>query len=309
MLVALFLLGSGVLAIRYVTENASRDQKRFIVRPNSYGISQQQLVQTLVTTYLPTRFLNGGVEPISRERNTSVLKSVFEVFDPSLRSFLESVPIVLDSSADTAKAYPAKGYIGVSPDWDKSVLQSRYRAIYAQRGLNPEDPVFGYRFKADLLIHEFLHILQVHLGIDRRLFYEAVVQWYIDRRYGIPSPDGLVDIGTMNNGGPNALAHNRMKYILWHALYNYQRLSGLPQDESWKNMQYGKRYRSGEKGVEEFAYIGQEILSAGGGSEDCFKTGQRCGKDWKTQKLRMMEVSPEVISAFRGVFNPELMVR
>jgi hypothetical protein len=251
--VALFLLGSGTLASIYKNESESGDKNRV---------------------------------SISQERNASVLKSVFEVFDPSLRSFLTSVPIVLDSSADTAKAYPAKGYIGVSPDWDNTVHQSRYRAIYEQRGMKPEDPVFMHRFKTDLLIHEFLHILQAHQRIDSHLCYEAVVRWYRDPRYGIPSPTGMVDV--------------------WHELYNYLKSSDVPQDESWKNMQYGERYRLAEKGVEEFAYIGQDILSSGSSSENYIKTGQWCDKDWKSKKMRLLEVSPEVIAVFKGVFNPEL---
>jgi hypothetical protein len=228
------------------------------------------------------------------------------VFNPLLRSFLTSVPIVLDSSADTAKAYRTKGHIGVSPDWDNTVLQSKYRTIYEQRGMKSEDPVFTHRFKTDLLIHEFLHILQVHQGIDGRLCYEAVARWYIDPRYGIPSPNGTVYAETMKDRRPDTLAINRMKYITWHELYNYRRLSDVPQDESWKNMQYGERYRLAEKGVEEFAYIGQEILSSGSSSENYIKTGQWIDKDWENKKIRLLEVSPEVIAVFRGVFNPKL---
>ena len=71
-------------------------------------------------------------------------------------------------------------------------------------------------------------------------------------------------------------------------------------------MQYGERYRLAEKGVEEFAYIGQEILSSGSGSESYIRTGQWCDKDWKNKKMRLLEVSPEIIAVFRGVFNPEL---
>ena len=172
--------------------------------------------------------------------------------------------------------------------------------------MKPEDPVFVYRFKTDLLIHEFLHILQVHQGIDGRSCYEAVARWYIDPRYGIPSPSGMVYADTTKDRRPDTLAINRMKYIVWHELYNYRRLSDVPQDESWKNMQYGERYRSAEKGVEEFAYIGQEILSSGSSSENYIKTGQWSDKDWKNKKMRLLEVSPEVIAVFRGVFNPEL---
>jgi len=297
-LVALFLLGCGTLANMYLKD-------RVIAGPGSYEI-RQGIIETPVFSFLHGWFLNRAAVSISRERNASVLKSAFEVFDPSLRSFLTSVPIILDPSANTAKAYPAKGYIGVSPDWDNTVLQSRYRAIYEQRGMKPEDPVFMHRFKTDLLIHEFLHILQVHQGIDSRSCYEAVARWYKDPRYGMPSPNGMVNADTTEDGRPHSLAINRMKYIIWHQLYNYRRLNDVPQDESWKNMHYGERYRSAKKGVEEFAYIGEEILSSGSGSENYIKTGQWCDKDWKSKKTRMLEVSPEVIALFKGVFNPEL---
>ena len=90
--------------------------------PALYGVSQG-LVETSVSPFLPAQYLKSEAVSLSRELNAGVLKSVFAVFDPSLGSFLTSVPIVPDSSADTAKAYPAKGYIGVSPDWDNTVLQ------------------------------------------------------------------------------------------------------------------------------------------------------------------------------------------
>jgi len=284
-------------------ETLTRDE--VIANPGSYGI-RRQLVKIALFSSLPARFLSREVVSISRERNANVLKSVFEVFNPSLRSFLTSVPIVLDSSADTAKAYRSKGYIGVSPDWDNSVLQSQYRAIYEQRGMKPRDPVFMHRFKTDLLIHEFLHILQAHQGIDGRLYYEAVARWYIEPQYGIPSPNGMNYTDTTKDRRPDKLALNRMKYIVWHELYNYRRLSDVPQDESWKNMQYGNRYRWSQKGVEEFAYIGQEILSSGSSSENYIKTCQWTDKDWENKRMRLLEVSPEVIAVFRSVFNPDL---
>lgn len=304
-LIALFLLGSGTLANMYMNESDLRDKNRIVAGPGSYGFCRR-IAELPVYSFLPRWFLNRGAVSISRERNTSVLKSVLEVFDPSLRPFLISVPIILDSSAKTAKSYPAKGYIGVSPDWDNTVLQSKYRAIYEQRGMKPEDPVFAHRFKTSLLIHEFLHILQVHQGVDSRLCYEAVARWYRDPRYGIPSPNGIVRTDTTKGKRPETLAVNRMKYVLWHQLYNYRRLSDVPQDESWKDMHYGKRYRSAKKGVEEFAYIGEEILSSGSGDENYIKTGQWDDKDWKKKKIRLLEVSPEIIALFRGVFNPEL---
>jgi hypothetical protein len=304
-LVVLFLLGCGTLAYRYLNAGVSRGQNAVVAGTVSYGTGQR-LVEIPLSPLVPAWLLSRKAVPISRDGNARVLKSVFEVFDPSLRSFLTSVPIVFDPSADTAKAYRTKGYIGVSPDWDNMVLQSPYRAVYEQRGMKPEDPVFMHRFKTDLLIHEFLHILQLHRGIDRRLCYEEVARWYTDPRYGVPSPKGMVRADTTKAGRPDAIALNRMKYIVWHELYNYQRLSNVPQDESWKNMHYIKRYRSAEKGVEEFAYIGQEILSSGSSSENYLKTGQWSDEDWKNKKLRLLEVSPEVIAVFRGIFNPEL---
>jgi len=296
--VALLLLCCGTLANMYL-------KNRIIAGLGSYEVSRR-IVETPIFSFLPRWFLNRAAVSISRERNASVLKSVLEVFDPSMSSFLTSVPIILDSSANTAKSYPAKGYIGVSPDWDNTVLQSQYRAIYEQRGMKLEDPVFMHRFKTDLLIHEFLHILQVHQGIDSRSCYEAVARWYLDPRYGIPSSNGVVPAGTTKDRRPDTLAINRIKYIVWYQLYNYRGLRDVPQDESWKNMQYGERYRSAEKGVEEFAYIGQEILASGSSSENYIKTGQWCDKDWRDKKMRLLEVSPEVIALFRGVFNPEL---
>jgi hypothetical protein len=304
-LIAAVLLGWGTLANMYMDENASRDRNRVVAGPGSYGVNRP-LVETPVSSSLPARFLNREAVSISREPNASVLKSVFAVFDPLLRSFLTSVPIVLDASADTAKAYPAKGTIGVSPDWDNTVHQSKYRVIYEQRGMKPEDPVFIHRFKTDLLIHEFLHILQVHQRIDGPLCYEAVARWYVDPRYGRPSPNGMVHADTANDGRLDVLAINRMKYIVWHELYNKGRLSDVPPHESWKDMEYSKRYRSAKKGVEEFAYIGQEILSSGSGSENYVRTGQWCDEDWKSKKMRLLEVSPEVVAVFRGVFNPAL---
>jgi hypothetical protein len=263
-------------------------------------------VEIPLSSFLPARFFNREAMSISRGGNAGVLRSVLAVFDPALESFLRSVPIVMDPSADTAKAYPAKNYIGVSPDWDNTVRQSKYRATYEQRGMKPEDPVFIHRFKTDLLIHEFLHILQAHRRIDGSLYYEAVARWYVDPRYGRPSPNGMVHADMAKDGSPETLAINRMKYIVWHELYNERRLIDVPRDESWQDMQYWKRYRSTKKGVEEFACIGQEILSSGSGSENYIKTGQWRDADWQSKKLRLMEVSPEVVAFFKGVFNPEL---
>lgn len=305
-LLALFLLGGGALVSLYLNGNAAQDQNRAAKKTGSSGVGDRW-ADTPVASFLPAGPLNKKTGSISRERNASVLKSVFEVFDPSLKPFMASVPIVFDSSADTAKAYLERGYIGVSPDWDKTVAQSKHRMIYEQRGLKPEEPVFSHRFKTDLLIHEFLHILQAHLRINGSSFYKAVARWYIDPRYGLPSPIGMAGADTMKDGRAETLAINRMKYIVWHELYNHQRLSELPEDESWKNMKYWARYRWSKKGVEEFAYIGQEILSSGSGSANYIKTGRWSEKDWESKKLRLLEVSPEVIAFYRDVANPELI--
>jgi len=109
-LVALFLLVSGTHANRYMNESDSRGKNRVIAGTGSYGISRW-IVEAPVFSFLPRWFLNRAAVPIAREWNLSVLKSVLEVFDPSLRSFLTSVPIILDSTANTAKAYRAKDYM------------------------------------------------------------------------------------------------------------------------------------------------------------------------------------------------------
>lgn len=246
---------------------------------------------------------------ISLERNAKVLKSVFEVFDPSLQPFLSSVPIVVDATADTAKAYPAKGYIGVSPDWDNPVSESRFRVAYEQRGMRPDEPVFMYRFKTDLLIHEFLHILQIHRGIGSGRIHEAVTGWYLDPRFGKPSSKGMSQAEARTGGQAGAIAGNRTKYVLWQALYNSSKLSDVPGDESWKRMQYSERYRSAEKGVEEFAYIGQEILAAGSSSASYIKSGHWSDGDWQDKRQRLTELAPEVLALFQGVFHPALMPR
>ncbi len=302
----IILLGIGTLAFLCMNESSLRTLSLVSAGAGSYG-DVRRSAESPSSSFLPSWLLPGKKVPISQERNATVLKSVFEVFDPSLRSFLVSVPIVLDSSADTAKAYLDKGYIGVSPDWDNSAQQSKHREIYEQRGMKPGDPVFMHRFKTDLLIHEFLHLLQVHQGLDRHVCYEAVSRWYLDPRYGIPSPSGTLSPDRTGGRRPATLSINRTKYIVWHELYNYRRLNDVPRDGSWKNMQYGARYRSAKNGVEEFAYIGQEILSSGSSSESYIATGKWSDKDWKSKKMRLLELSPEVIAVFRGVFNPELM--
>jgi hypothetical protein len=251
--------------------------------------------------------LNLTATPVSRAQNAGVLKSVLEVFDPSLRPFLTSVPIVLDITATTARAYQTQGYIGVSPDWDNTVLQSRYREIYEPRGMKPGDPVFVDRFKTNLLIHEFLHILQAHQNIDRRSFFAAASRWYLDPHYGIPSPDGVVRADTAMAGIRAPLAVNRMKYVLWHQLYNRRDLNDVPKDDSWKDMHYSERYVSADSGVEEFAYIGEEILASGSGDENYIKTNQWCDRDWMEKRRRLLEVSPEVLAFYRGVFDPKVM--
>jgi hypothetical protein len=111
-LVALFLLGSGTLASRCMNESESRGKNPGIGGSGSYGMSRQ-IVEIPLSSSLPKWFLHRKAVSISRESNASVLKSAFEVFDPSLRPFLTEVPIVFDSSANTAKAYKTRGYISV----------------------------------------------------------------------------------------------------------------------------------------------------------------------------------------------------
>jgi len=157
-----------------------------------------------------------------------------------------------------------------------------------------------------LLIHEFLHVLQVRKGVESAVFYAAVARWYRDPDYGMPSPDGLDPDAVTRPGMQGALAINRMKYILWFQLYNSRKLSKVPGNQGWKDMNYVERYQSSEKGVEEFAYIGEEILASGSSSEHYLKTGQWDDQDWKSKKMRLSEISPELIAFYKGLFNPAL---
>jgi len=305
LLLAMFLMASGLFAHKYQYIRMENIQNQENADPGSYWLSSR-LVEMPIFSFLPRWCLNRWGVPISREGNSALLKNVLEVFDPSLRPFLTSVPIILDSSASTARAYPAKGYIGVSPDWDNPVMKSKYQATYEQRGMKPEEPVFIHRFKTNLLIHEYLHILQAHQGIDRRSCYEAIKKWYLDPEYGRPNSDGIFRPDTTNASRPVTSATNRMKYVLWHQLYNYQGLRDVPRDESWQNMHYVERYRRAEPGVEEFAYIGEEILASGSGSANYRKTGQWSDNDWQEKKMRLPELSPAIITLFQGVFTPAL---
>ncbi len=169
-LVMLCLLGGAIFANAYMNGSAPPARSHVDDGRGFQSISRR-VAETPLFSFLPGWFFNKAAISISRERNADVLKNVLEVFDPSLRPFLTSVPIILDASANTAKAYPSKGYIGVSPDWDNTVLDSKYNAAYERRGAGPGDAVFSHRFKTDLLIHEYLHIIQARLGIDSRSCY------------------------------------------------------------------------------------------------------------------------------------------
>lgn len=299
-LAVLLLLGLGIVA-----------GGRFIGPGSGSGPSwpPYRLVETPIFSVLPRWALDRWATPITREDNVKVITNVLALFDPALRPLLSSAPIILDSAATTARAYPAKGYIGVSPDWDKTVQQSRYRAIYTARGMRPEEPVFADRFKTNLLIHEYLHLLQFHLGIDRRASYEAISRWYLDPRYGLPDPDGVVRGTPGQARSPVGLATNRLKYVLWHQLYNHQRLPKVPGDGSWRNLRYGARYRWAKRGVEEFAYLGEEILATGSDSENFITTGQWSADAWRDKEMRLLELAPEIVALYRGVFTPALNIQ
>lgn len=91
---------------------------------------------------------------------------------------------------------------------------------------------FSDEFKRDLLVHECLHILEAESGIDIGQFYLDVQRWYNDPTSGLPGP---------------LSGENYVKYVLWHWLYS------------------GKsRYEDSERGIEEFAYIGTQLVRGRG---------------------------------------------
>lgn len=223
---------------------------------------------------------------VSLETSDPSLESVYDGFDPALRAYLRSVPIVTSSRAQTSySVYRGDGaaFIALSPDFFKTAAESRYwRSTYSKPpyNLQPDEPAFGEEFRRQLLVHELVHIAQAHLKRDAAAFFADVAEWYRDETAGRPAPGGT---GT---------AVNRTKYILWWNVYGQAGVPDDPSDRAWQRMDYCQRYRGLPPGVEEYAYIGDTIL---------------CPADARISQARLDEISDAIAEAYRGVISPEVL--
>lgn len=218
-------------------------------------------------------------ELISPGNNAAVLEKVYSHFDPSLGSYLRSVPVLKKRDIGTVNkiiAYSQRGafpYIGVRADWD--------------------NPDFNELKKETILTHEFLHLVQDHNKIDPAKFFEAFKRWYLNEEYGDAQKPG-VEKRKFFDG-------NLMKRFIFGDLYEDTEWDGVgSDDEDWRDMAYMPSYRnlSPEPGVEEFAYLGQRIVPYNSDPDS----------EWAFIPIdRMLEISDELFGYYNGVLNPEIL--
>ena len=142
----------------------------------------------------------------------AIADGILPYFDDAVWERLQSIPVRSERTVATALAqtvrWTEEPTLWVSTEWD----------------------TFSSEFRRDLLVHEYLHILQAESGLDLGRFYQQVQEWYHNRAYGASVPSG-----------------NYIKYILSFELYG------------------GKdKYPDSEIGEEAFAYIGTQIARGRG---------------------------------------------
>jgi hypothetical protein len=220
-----------------------------------------------------------------------VLSDVYGAFDPSVQEYLISVPIVTSSAARTAYSGndewasgsgESSRFVAVSPDFCSKAGDSAYWADYYSKPpyeMCCDDPVFTKAFQEQLLIHEFLHVVQGQAGLDNEGFFNSVESWYRDDSYGRP-------LAAPGSGC------NWVKYNLWWNLYGKPGDPAEPADRQWKAMEYCDAYRDSSPGVEEFAYIG-----------DSFLTPEAAG----SRRQMLCGLSTPVFSSYQGVVNPDIL--
>lgn len=230
--------------------------------------------------------------PVSGIVNASILEEVLNKFDSEIRDDLRTTPIYECSCIDTASAHIGNPlnpfdfdpYITVSNYWDsfQIELENQYNSENNIKGPELDDPIFNYEFKSELIAHELLHIAQDKYNIDVLNFYGKIREWYLNPETGIPSANGIYQ-GNFNGT-------NRMKLILWWNLYGKK---GNPEnDDLWKDMNYPARYINSANGVEEFAYIGANVIDS--------------DEEWRMRD-RLLELNSEIIEFYRGVIKNEIL--
>ncbi len=226
--------------------------------------------------------------PVSLNASDSRLLSIYRCFDPSLRPYLEAVPIIYSSSAQTAFSVYRRddvAFIALSPDFFRTARQSGYwRDIYSKPpyNLQPDQPVFSEEFRLELLSHELMHIAQAHLQLSPSEFFSEVEQWYRDESYGRPTQPALGD----------EVQGNRSKYMLSWYLYCQAGEPDQSCDCGWRCMDYNERYKHAQPGVEEFAYIGDSLV---------------CPPAVAEKSARLAELSGGVLNAYAGILDPSIL--
>lgn len=147
------------------------------------------------------------LSPVRYAKNWDI-EAVISLFDQSKHSRIRNLPIISTDSVMTAMAYTLREEGSV--DKTRIMISAAWNTFY---------PPFRY----NLLVHEFLHILEAEADIDINQFWADVQTWFKDSAYGEPTTDG-----------------NYIKYTLKFQLYEGTQ----------------SQYDNTLKGVEEFAYIG-----------------------------------------------------
>jgi hypothetical protein len=268
-----FLILAGISAVDVILETQGYGVGAFIVS------SAHRLYETYLT-------------PASLRMSGKTLNSVYCFFDPSLRPYLKSIPIISSKAARTAYASVDQpqdklGFIAVSPDFFSVAQESKYWDDYYSRppyNMSPDQPVFSEDFRMQLLAHEFLHIAQAHLQIDTDLLFSRVAQWYTDEAYGRPTPGGCcID---------SRIEPNWTKYVLWWNLYGHPGNPDEITDSEWKKMEYCERYARSPRGVEEFAYVGETIMVPA-------ETARR--------KDRLFDLSSAIYDSYVKIIDPSIL--
>jgi len=167
--------------------------------------------------------------------NNSVIEEALSKFDPVIRGYLASIPILYGDvrtalAQTTYYVKPGKERILVSRDWDKKYGESSYwQLYYKDYGVNPQDSVFSRTFKVELLVHEYLHHAELKKEINLKRFFDEMFTWFLDPARGEPLPED-----------------NYIKYIIFWNLYRPDGFNG-PHPRG--------------PGEEEFAYIGEQIAN------------------------------------------------
>jgi hypothetical protein len=127
------------------------------------------------------------------------------------------------------------------PIWTSPFVQTAMAQTVVQVPLskvmmrvNPKFPTFSLNFQTELYTHEYLHILQAEKkSIDILAFHNDMQTWFNDPASGLP---------TNKTGG------NYVKYYVWYDLYTSKNTNGTP------------RYKVSDYPIEEFAYIGTQLI-------------------------------------------------